>query len=132
VPGATAVAPGTSVTLAISAAMATALELFIDLHQDSLAGPVVPMTCGWNGPRTMLTCTHAALAAGTTYLIHMGGGLHAMSGVMVDFDAWTAAGGTRLTAGMMGAMHNGQPIGMMGSGRHNGSDYGMMCRFTTL
>jgi hypothetical protein len=130
-PGATAVATGTSVTLTFSAAMATGMEQFIDLHQDNLGGPVVPMACGWDVPRTVLTCTHAPFAAGTTYLIHMGGGLHAMSGGMMDFDAWTSAGGTRMTAGMMGSMHNGQPIGMMGSGWHHGSDYGMTCWFTT-
>jgi hypothetical protein len=129
-PGATAVSTGTTLTLSFSGAMATGMEQFVDVHEDSLGGPVIPMTCSWNGPRTVLSCTHAPLTGSTPYVIHMGGGLHAMSGAMVNFDAWTAAGGIRMTSGMMGAMHNGQPIGMMGLGWHHGSDYGMMCVFT--
>lgn len=130
-PASTLVSPVANVTLTFSAGMATGMEQFIDLHVDSLGGPVIPMTCGWNGARTIVTCTHAPLAGGTTYVIHMGGGLQAMSGAMVDFDTWTMTGATRMMSGMMSGMHDGQPIGMMGSGWHHGSDYGLECIFTT-
>lgn len=130
-PGATSVATGTDLTFSFSAPMAAGMEQYLDLHRDSLPGPVVPMTCQWNGARTTLTCIHAPLSDSTTYVMHMGGGLHGTAGGMMDFSTWIGQGGMMLTGTMMGGMHNGQPVGMMGGGWHAGSNYGMGCSFST-
>jgi hypothetical protein len=92
--------------------MGVGMEQYFDLHMGDLAGPTVPMTCGWSADRTTLTCNPAApLELYTTYTIHMGGGL---------------------TDG------NGRPGGydthgpMMGSGWRNANgSYGMVFTFTT-
>jgi hypothetical protein len=132
-PGATGVSLSPSISLTYSAPMAAGMEQYLDLHEGGITGPIVPMTCGWNGARTGLTCTpDAPLAAATGYLIHMGGGMHAQSGHGMDLDPWTSMGGSWMMSGMMGGMHGGGPLNMMGSGWRHGSDYGMGFGFTTL
>jgi len=82
---------------------------------------------------TSVTCTHAALAHGVTYTIHVGGGMSDASGMPIGMDNMMGAmGGMWLQSGMMGGMHAGAPMGSMGSGwtGTNGS-YGMTFTFTT-
>ena len=49
---------------------------YVDLHQGTIAGPVVPMTCSWSSDNTTLTCQPYELLwqHGTSDVLHMGGG----------------------------------------------------------
>lgn len=132
VPGATAIAASTTITLTFSQPMMTGMEQYLDLHQGGVAGPTVPMGCAWSPDRTTLTCTPtSALAAGTQYTIHVGGGMTDGQGDMMDMDNWTTMGGQWADSGMMGGSHAGQPISMMGAGWKHGMHYGMLFTFTT-
>jgi hypothetical protein len=132
--GAANVNPAAPISLTFSGPMAQGMESYMDVHAGTTAGAIVPMTCTWSADRTTLTCTHAApLAAGSTYTIHVGGGMTDASGRAVDMDAMVnMMGGVWLMPGMMGGTHAGQPMSMMGAGWQgsNGS-YGMMFTFTT-
>ena len=132
--GATSVAVFAPIVLTFSAPMGQGMEQYMDVHQGTTAGPVVPMSCTWSGDRTTLTCTHAApFASGATYTLHVGDGMMDADDMPVDMDAMVAQmGGVWLQSGMMGGMHDGQPISGMGTGWHgsNGS-YGMMFSFVT-
>jgi hypothetical protein len=132
-PAAIAVAPATAITLTFSQPMMAGMEQYVDLHHGGFGDPVVPMSCGWNGDRTVLTCTPGSpLASGTQYTIHVGAGMTDDHGDMMDLDNWTGMGGQWATGGMMGGgMHAGQPVGMMGQGWTQGTHYGMLFTFTT-
>jgi len=119
--------------LTFSGSMAQGMEAYMDMHTGTTAGAIMPMACSWSADRTTLTCTHAPLAGGSTYTIHVGGGMRDAGGNPIDMgDMMNMLGGTWLQSGMMGGMHAGQSMGMMGSGwmGSNGS-YGMMFTFTT-
>ncbi len=127
------VSPSTLLVLRFSHAMAPGMEQYVDLHEGDTSGPTVPMSCGWSPDRTVLTCQPSvALKAHTTYMIHMGDGMMDSDDHPVSMDAGLAMGGQWLMAGMMGGLHAGSPMGMMGAGWHgaNGS-YGMVFAFTT-
>ena len=112
--------------------MMAGMEQYLDLHQGGIGGPTVPMSCNWSPDGATLTCTPTnTLAPGTGYTIHMGGGMTDAQGHMMDIDDWTTMGGQWATGGMMGGMHDGQPVGMMGSGWTYGGHYGMLFTFTT-
>ncbi len=132
--GATTVTPTAPIVLTFSAPMAQGMEAYMDVHQGTTAGPVMPMSCTWSGDRTSLTCTHAApFDHGAMYTIHIGCGMMDSDDMPIDMDAYGhRMGGDWLQPGMMGGMHAGQPINGMGPGWHgsNGS-YGMMFTFTT-
>lgn len=132
--GATNVEATAPVRVTFSGPMAQGMENYVDLHQGTAAGPTMPMTCVWSAERTTLACTHATpFAAGSSYTIHVGGGMMDANGHPIDMDAMvTAMGGVWLMPGMMGGMHAGQPMNMMGQGWQgaNGS-YGMMFTFIT-
>jgi hypothetical protein len=84
------------------------------------------MSCTWSADRTTLTCVPGTpLQDNATYTLHLGAGMIAAGG-------GTAMGGQWLTGGMMGGLHAGQPMSMMGGDwlGSNGS-YGMMFSFTT-
>jgi len=131
-PDAVGVSPSTDVTLTFDHQMRNGMEKYVDMHQGGIGGPIVPMTCGWNGGHTTLTCTPMGpLAAGTQYMIHVGCGMTDAQGDPMDFGPWTGRGGEWVTSGMMGGMHAGQPVGMMGAGWMQGSHYGMIFMFTT-
>ena len=102
--GATNVDPAAPVRLTFSGPMAQGMENYVDLHQGTAADATMPMTCVWSADRTTLTCTHAApLAAGSTYTIHVGGGMMDANGHSIDMDAMvTTMGGVWLMPGMMG------------------------------
>jgi Big-like domain-containing protein len=132
-PAATAVSTSTPIMLTFGQAMMPGMEQYLDLHQGTIAGPTVPMGCGWNSAVTVLTCMpNDPLESGTHYLIHVGAGMTDAHGDMMDMSGWSGMGGQWATSGMMGGMHGGQPIGMMGSGWMDGSGhYGMTFDFTT-
>jgi hypothetical protein len=129
--GATNVAPAAAISLTFSGPMAQGMENYMDVHAGTAADAVMPMTCTWSADRVTLTCTHAApFAAGSMYTIHVGAGMTDANGHVVNMA--NMMGGTWLMPGMMGGMHAGQPMNMMGAGWQgsNGS-YGMMFTFTT-
>lgn len=131
-PAAASVAPSTTVTLTFGQPMMAGMEQYLDLHQGTIAGPTVPMTCGWNPDRTVLTCTPSSpLAGGSQYTIHVGAGMTDSQGDQMDMADWTTMGGQWATSGMMGGTHAGQPTGMMGPGWKHGTYYGMLFAFTT-
>ena len=131
-PAAAAVAPSTAITLTFGQATMAGMEQYMDLHQGGIAGSTIPMACGWSADQTTLTCTPTnPLAAGTQYTIHVGAGMTDAQGDMMTMDGWTTMGGQWATSGMMGGIHAGQPVGMMGAGWKHGGHYGMLFTFTT-
>ena len=122
------------IVLRFGAAMTSGMEQYVDLHRADLAGPEVPLTCGWSGDRTILTCTpHQPLSPRTTYVLHLGGGMMTQSGQPLDYAQYgPMMGGQWIMGGMMGGSHGGSPWGMMGSGwRNTNGSYGMAFTFTT-
>src|SRR3970282_1833762 len=96
--------------------MGTGMEQYVDLHMGDLAGPTVPMNCGWSGDRTTLTCTpQGPLASRTTYVAHLGGGMMTQAGQPLDYGQYgPVMGGQWITGGMMGGSHPGGSWGVMG------------------
>jgi len=124
--GATDVDPSGSITMRLSGPMASGMEQYIDLHEGSVAGSVVPMTCALTSDRRTLTCVpDQPLEPGTAYTIHMGTGMMDETSRPVETETHgMAMGGEPVTDDMMGGMHGGQAAGMMGSGwRHQGDGH---------
>lgn len=135
VPGGNSVAvpTSTSISMRFNHAMLAGMERYMDLHEGDTSGPTVPMSCGWSSDRTVLTCEPATpLKAQARYTIHMGDSMMDADDHPVSMDPGLAMGGQWLMGGMMGGMHAGSSMGMMGSGwvGSNGS-YGMVFSFTT-
>jgi hypothetical protein len=132
-PGATDVSTGTTVMASFSQPMMAGMEQYVDLHHGGVNGPITPMTCTWNGTRTILTCTpNTPLAESTGYTIHMGAGMMDDQGGVMDMADWTTMDGQWATSGMMGGTHGGMSVGMMGSGWKDGmGHYGILFPFTT-
>ena len=127
--GAIGVSPTTPTTMRFSGAMGGGMESYVLLHEGTLTGPVVAGRWSWSGDRRTLTFTpDAPLRARTTYLIHMGGGMRAADGALMDYGSCAGLGGRSVSAGMMA----GGGSGMMGSG-WQGTDggYGMIFTFIT-
>ena len=132
--GATGVPVSSQVALRFGAAMGTGMEQYVDLHMDDLAGPIVPMNCGWSVDRTTLNCRlQGPLYPRSTYVVHVGGGMMTQTGQLLDYTQYgPMMGGQWIMGGMMGGGHGGHPWGMMGSGWHNpNGSYGMVFPFTT-
>lgn len=131
--GATNVSVNASMVLSFNGPIMPGMEQYVDLHPGNLGAAPIPMTCTWSVDAMTLTCTpNAPLAAGTTYLLHCGGGMQDSNGFTVGMMTGPNAG-TTVTSGMMpGGMHAGQPMGMMGSGWQGpGGTFGMMFSFAT-
>jgi hypothetical protein len=128
-----AVPTSTAIVMRFNHAMLAGMEKYMDLHEGDTSGPTVPMSCGWSSDRTVLTCEPAApLKTQTRYTIHVGDSMMDADDHPVNMDPGLTMGGQWLMAGMMGGMHAGSAMGMMGSGwvGANGS-YGMVFGFTT-
>jgi len=128
-----AVPTSTSIVMSFNHAMLAGMEKYMDLHEGDTSGPTVEMSCGWSSDRTVLTCEPATpLKAQTRYTIHMGDSMMDADDHPVNMDPGLVMGGQWLMTGMMGGVHAGSPMGMMGSGwlGSNGS-YGMTFSFTT-
>ena len=127
-----AVPTSTAIVMRFNHAMLAGMEKYMDLHAGDTSGPTVPMSCDWSSDRTVLTCQPATPLKGQTrYTIHMGDSMMDADDHPVSMDPGLVMGGQWLTA-MMGGMHAGSPMGMMGSGwlGSNGS-YGMVFSFAT-
>jgi len=132
--GATRVSASAPIVFRFGAAMGAGMEQYVDLHRGDLAGPTVPMNCGWSGDRTTLTCTpQGPPSSRTTYVIHLGGGMMTQAGQRLDYARYgPMLGGQWIMGGMMGSTHGGGPWGMMGPGwRNSNGSYGMAFNFTT-
>jgi len=69
------------------AAMQTSMMQYVDLHQGTIAGSVVPMICSWSSDATTLTCQpNQPLQHGTSYVLHRGGGMMNANGDPVDVE----------------------------------------------
>lgn len=127
--------PGSSpIAFRFGAAMGAGMEQYIDLHMGDLAGPTVPMNCGWSGDRTTLTCTpQGPLAPRTTYVVHLGGGMMTQAGQLLDYTQYgSMMGGQWIMGGMMSNSHAGGSWGMMGPAWRNANgSYGIAFSFTT-
>lgn len=124
----------TSMVLRFGAAMGSGMEQYVDLHMGDLAGPTMPMNCGWSSDRTVLTCTpHGPLSSRTTYVLHVGGGMMTQAGQALDYAQYgSMMGGQWVMGGMMSSLHSGSSWGMMGGNWRNANgSYGMAFSFTT-
>jgi hypothetical protein len=130
--GATNVSVSSAIVFRFGAAMGAGMEQFVDLHVGDLAGPVVPMRCGWSADRTMLTCSpQGPLPPQTVCVAHLAGGMVTQAGRPLDYGP-PMMGGQWVTGGMMGGSHAGGPWGSMRPGWRNGNgSYGMAFTFTT-
>jgi len=131
--GATNVAIDAPIVLTFSGPMGNGMDAYMDLHMGTTAAAIVPMTCSWSMDGMSVTCTHAALAHGGSYTLHVGGGMRDAIGAPITMDNMMGQmGGQWLTSGMMGGMHAGQPMNMMGAGwMGTNGNYGMIFPFTT-
>ena len=131
--GATGVSLGTTMTMQFNGPMAAGMEQYVDLHDGTVAGPIHPMSCTWSADRTTLTCVPGTpLQEHMTYTLHLGAGMMAAGGGAVNMLPGTGMGGQWLMGGMMGGLHAGQPMSMMGGDwRGANGSYGMMFAFTT-
>ena len=76
----------------------------------------------------MLTMTPSApLTAGTSYYMHLGGGMTDAHGPVIDYSQCPGLGGQSATGGMMGGMMSEMGAGWMGTD----SNYGWVFHFTT-
>jgi Bacterial Ig-like domain len=132
--GATGVSASAPIVFRFSAAMGAGMEQYVDLHLGDLAGPTLPVSCGWSGDRTTLTCApQGPLASRMTYVIHVGGGMLNQQGQPLDYTQYgPMMGGQWIMGGMMGGSHAGGSWGMMSTGWRNANgSYGMAFTFTT-
>jgi hypothetical protein len=110
------------------------MEGYALVHMGDLGGVPVPGQWVWSSDRSRMTFTPSSpLLPGTTYAIHVGGGMMDATGHPVDFHGHGFdMGGQGVTqrmmtgAGMMGFTH---PTGSGWQG--TGSTYGMVFTFTT-
>lgn len=132
-PNATGVPTTTSIVATFGQPMMPGMEQYMDLHVIGIDGPILPMSCSWNGAQTTLTCMpDNPLAGNAPYTIHMGAGMMDQDGAVVNTAGWTSMGGQWATSGMMGGSHGGMPVNMMGWGWKDGmGHYGMLFQFTT-
>jgi hypothetical protein len=128
--GAADVAPDGVITIRFSGPMGMGMEQYVDLHQGTINGPVVPMSCTWSADRTALTCVPSpALQDQSPYALHMGTGMMDAEGHgVVMEDQGVRMGGEPVTSGMMAGMHAGQPVNAMGPGWGH---FGLAFGFTT-
>ena len=131
--GVTGVNIATTMTMQFSGPMAAGMEQFVDLHDGTTAGPVHPMSCTWSADKATLTCGPTTpLQANTMYTLHLGAGMMDAAGGTVNMGPGTTMGGQWLMSGMMGGLHAGQPMSMMGGAwRGSNGSYGMVFAFTT-
>jgi len=138
--GTTGVDPSAAVVLEFSHAMNPTMSAYAAVHEGDLQGPTVVGAWSWSDDHTVLTFrADESLAPGTTYVIHVGGGMTDMDGDHVSLgEHGSHMGGEWATGSMMGSGHAGGMMGGDGSGHmgdgwehpSNGS-YGMVFRFTT-
>lgn len=132
--GATGVDPTQPIVLEFNHPMGLGMEVYVDLHQGDINGPLVPMTATWSESRTTLTITpDQPLQPATTYTVHLGGNVVDRDGRPLNYQSCQQLGGQRLQAGQMGqGSGHGNMGGGMGPGwRNPDGSYGMTFTFTT-
>ena len=124
--GAIGVSPAAPITIEFTHSMMAGTETYVALHEGNISGPTVATTVVWSADRRVLTITPASpLKPGTTYAVHLGGGMRDAQNRELDHGACAQQGGMAADRGMMGGS-------MMGSGwRHSSGSYGMVFTFTT-
>ena len=137
--GATGVDPHSRIMVTFSHAMRSGMEMYASLHEGDVTGSDVPCTAVWSmGRDTLMLTPSAPLKGGTTYTLHLGGGMKDANGNTVDMsDFGSHMGGQWATSAMMsgsGMMGGGGPMSgqEMGTGwaGPNGM-YGMVFSFIT-
>ncbi len=133
--GATNVNPAGTMTIRFSGPMAAGMQQYVDLHRGDVTGPIVPMSCTMSAERAAITCTpDHPLEQHTRYTFHVGSGMMDAQGHHAEVEQHgMGMGGQPVTGGMMGGMHGGEPMGMMGDDWSHPSDghFGMAFSFTT-
>lgn len=116
--GATGVDPAEAISVRFSGPLASGMEQYVDLHQGAVDGPVVSLPCAVSADRMMVTCTPAQpLLPRSRYSIHVGGGMMDANGRPTETDEHgIGMGGQPVTREMMGGVHGGQTMDMMGPG----------------
>ncbi len=123
------VSVSTDIVLTFNQTMMTGMEQYLALHQGTVTGPTISMSCNWSDGQKTLRCRPGQpLAAATRYTVHVGGGMMDGSGKRIGMDRnGMRMGGEWATGGMMGGQ-----TGMMGTGwMHTNGSYGMVFEFTT-
>jgi hypothetical protein len=133
--GATRVDPAAAIVITFSHPMQEGMEQYAALHEGSLTGPIVPGTWSWSVDRAALTFTpDAPLGSGTTYALHLGGGMRDAMGGPLDYQQCLDGHGGQWATGAMMGMGGGMmgDWSMMGPGwRHANGSYGIVFTFTT-
>jgi hypothetical protein len=133
--GATGVDPNAPIVVTFDQPMQVGMEQYAALHEGDVTGPVVPGTWAWsNGHATLTFTPMRPLMSQVQYTLHMGGGMRATDGGLVDWSSCVGQqGGQWATQQMMGGggMMGGDAT-MMGPGwRASNGTYGMVFPFTT-
>ena len=127
--GTGSVAASADIVLTFNQPMMPGMEQYVALHQGTVTGPAIVMSCNWSDGQKTLSCRPSQpLAAATRYTIHVGGGMMDSSGRRVGMERNSMGmGGQWATGGMMGGQ-----TGMMGTGwMHANGSFGMVFEFTT-
>ena len=83
-----------TVMIRFSSAMKSGMEQYVDLHDGTIAGPIIPMHCTMAADRTAISCTpDHPLAAHGTSILHIGAGMMDADGRMVSDSAGLGMGG---------------------------------------
>lgn len=133
--GAVDVSVGDTIVVTFDHAVAEGMEAYAALHEGSVTGPEVAGAWARSDDGTKLRFVPTSpLKPATTYVIHLGGGMMAADGGMVNLETHgLGMGGISASQGMMTGGMGGQNSTHMGTGwQHptNGS-YGMVFSFTT-
>jgi Bacterial Ig-like domain len=134
--GAVGVDVGSSMIITFDHGVGQGMAEYIHLCEGEVGGDDVPGSWMFSeGGTTMTFSPHQPLAPGTTYFIHMGGGMRDEAGELVDLERHgPGMGGQWATESMV---QGGMGMGMGGqehSGpgwRHENGSYGMFFSFST-
>ena len=126
--GATGVDPKSAIVIQFTRSMSVRTETSVALHEETVAGLVVPGTWSWSADRTRLTFAPASpLRSQTPYALHLGGGMKDANGNLIDLDRCVRHGGRWATPQMMsGASSMTGP-----EWEHVNRSYGVLFAFTT-
>ena len=130
--GAVNVSASGPIVITFSHAMRAGSEMYVSLHEGTATGAAVAGHATWSTDSTRLTFTpNAPLAAHSTYVLHLGGGMMDSGGRTADLSRCPQFGGQAATGQMMsGGMMGGSEMGAGWQTPGTGM-YGMIFTFTT-